>query len=613
MTPPPEPPHRNARYWRVPPRRRTWVSVAAFSLWILVGLVVSVLLGGYIYLDDTLEASAPNTPEAKAARAAVRPVLPGKPTNVLLIGSDTRPQLGDPGRSDSLILVRMDPKHDFISMLSFPRDLYVNIPGMGMNKINAAYSQGPAKTIETIQELTGEPVNDYVIVDFAGFSKLVDAVGGVYLDVDRRYFNKNVGTAATNYADIDLQPGYQKLDGADALSYVRYRHTDSDYDRIARQQQFLSELKRQTKQLGNLTNVTTFRKIYGKNIETSITNVPKFLSLLELALTVPKDRIARVAIQGRSDMINEASVELADSTEIATKVGEWRDPEFEQSTTAAKPIDPSAVDVTVYNGSGRALAAEDVAQALSEKRYRATVGGNAPTFDYTSSAVFYGPGFRDPARRIAALLGPTTSIGALDPAKANGNEVVVMTGANFTGTLATPPKAASRPPSDVVTTAGVVPAMRQIQQSAGFPVMAPLKVARGSAVKIVRADKVVANGGSGSPRMVKVVFNVNPGGVARYWAITMTNMKNPPIVEGETGSYESGGRRYLTYYDGRNLQRLAFQKDGVWYWVSNTLKNDLSAKTIEEIAKSMRPLNRAKLPKGATDTPISVETEGSTP
>lgn len=613
MSPPPEPPHRRARYWRVRPRRRTWISVAAFSLWILAGLIVSVLLGGYIYLDDTLEASAPNTPEAKAARAAIRPELPGKPSNILLIGSDTRPQLGDPGRSDSLILVRMDPKHDFISMLSFPRDLYVPIPGMGMNKINAAYSQGPAKTIETVSQLTGEDVNGYVIVDFAGFAKLVDAVGGVYLDIDRRYYNKNIGTAATNYADIDLQPGYQKLNGADALSYVRYRHTDSDYDRIARQQQFLSELKRQTKQLGNLTNVTTFRKIYGKNIETSITNVPKFLSLLELALTVPKDRIARVAIQGRSDMINQASVELADSTEIATKVAEWRDPEFEQSGSAAKAIDPSTVDVTVYNGSGRALAAEDVAQALSEKRYRATVGGNAPTFDYSSSAVFYGPGFRDPARRIAALLGPTTSIGALDPAKANGNEVVVMTGANFTGTLATPPKAASRPPAEVVSTAGVVPALRQIQQSAGFPVMAPLKVARGSAVKIVRADKVVANGGSGSPRMVKVVFNVNPGGVARYWAITMTNMKNPPIVEGETGSYTSGGRRYLTYYDGRNLQRLAFQKDGVWYWVSNTLKNDLSAKTIEEIAKSMRPLNRAKLPKGTTDTPISVETAGSTP
>ncbi len=614
MNPPPEPPHRGARYWRVPRRRHTWVSVLAFSLWILVGLVVSVLLGGYIYLDNALEASAPDTPEAKAARAATRPVLPGRPANILLIGSDTRPQLGDPGRSDSLILVRMDPKHDFISMLSFPRDLYVPIPGLGMDKINAAYSQGPAKTIETVRELTGEDVNDYVIIDFAGFAKLVDAVGGVYLDIDRRYYNLNDGTAARNYANIDLQPGYQKLNGADALSYVRYRHTDSDYDRIARQQQFLSELKRQTKQLGNLTNITSFRKIYGKNIETSITNVPRFLSLLELALTVPKDRIARVAIQGHSDMINGASVELAADGEIATKVAEWKDPEFEQGqSAAAKPIDPSAVDVTVYNGSGRALGAEDVAQALSEKRYRASVGGNAPDFGYTSSAVFYAPGFRDPARRIAALLGPTTSVAALDKSDARGNEVVVISGANFTGTLATPPKAATRPPADTVDTAGVVPAMREIQRSAGFPMMAPLKVARGSAVKIVRADKVVKNGGAGSPRMVKVVFNVNPGGVARYWAITMTNMKNPPIVGGETGSYESGGRRYLTYYDGRNLQRLAFQRDGVWYWVSNTLKNDLSAKTIEEIAKSMRPLNRAKLAKGATNTPISVETAGSTP
>lgn len=614
MTQPPEPPHRSARYWRVRPRRRGWVAVLAYSLWAVVGVVVAVALGGYIYLDDTLQAAAPNTPEAKAARAATRPVLPGKPVNVLLIGSDTRPSLGDPGRSDSLILVRMDPKRNLISMLSFPRDLYVPIPGMGMHKINAAYSQGPAKTIETIDELTGEDINDYVIVDFTGFAKLVDEVGGVYLDIDRRYYNKNVGTAATNYSSIDLQAGYQKLDGADALSYVRYRHTDSDYDRIARQQQFLSELKRQTKQLDNLTNITSFRKIWGKNIETSVTNVPRFLSMLELALTVPKDRIARVAIKGSSDMIGGESVELAPPGEIATKVAQWRDPEFEQaSQAAAKPVDPAAVDINVYNGSGKVLAAEDVAQALSEKGYPTTVAGNANDFGYAASVVLYGPGFRDAARKVAALLGPTTSVGALDASDARGNEVVVIAGSDFTGKLATPPKAQARPAADTVATTDLVPAMREVQKQVGFPVMAPLKVARGSAVKIVRADKVVANGGSNSPRMVKVVVNVNPGGVARYWAITMTNMKNPPIVEGETGSYVSGGRRYLTYYDGRNLQRLAFEKDGVWYWVSNTLKNDLSAKTIEEIAKSMRTLNRAKLPKGTTNTPMSVETDASTP
>jgi len=90
-------------------------------------------------------------------------------------------------------------------------------------------------------------------------------------------------------------------------------------------------------------------------------------------------------------------------------------------------------------------------------------------------------------------------------------------------------------------------------------------------------------------------------------------MRNPPIITGETGSFGSGGREYLTFYDGKNLQRLAFRVGGVTYWISNTLNNDLSAKTMQEIAKSMRPLNRAKLKKGRTDTAISVETEGSTP
>ena len=215
------PPHTEARYWRVPRRRRLWLSIVGWSLWGIIGLAVAISAGSYIYLDDTLEAAAPDTPEAKAARAATTPKLPGEPENILLIGSDTRPDEGDPGRSDSLILVRMDSKRGFISMLSFPRDLLVQIPDVGEGKINSAYSYGAATTIKTIEELTGEPVNGYVIIDFTGFARLVDEVGGVYLDIDRRYYNKNIGTAATAYADIDLRPGYQRLNGADALSFVR--------------------------------------------------------------------------------------------------------------------------------------------------------------------------------------------------------------------------------------------------------------------------------------------------------------------------------------------------------------------------------------------------------
>jgi LCP family protein required for cell wall assembly len=614
--PPPryEPPHRKARYWRVPRRRRLWVSIVGWSLWGLLGLVVAIGAGSYIYLDDTLEAAAPNTPEAKAARRATRAVLPGEPVNVLLIGSDTRPQLGDQGRSDSLILVRMDNKRGFISMLSFPRDLLVNIPDVGQGKINSAYSYGAATTIKTVEALTGEPVNEYVVVDFEGFAKLVDEVGGVYLDIDRRYYNKNIGTAATNYSDIDLQPGYQRLSGADALSFVRYRHTDSDYARIARQQQFLSELKRQTKDLGNLTNITSFRGIFAKNVEMSITSPRRFLSLLELALTTPDERIARVKIQGSGNLINGAAVEEASSQEIATKVAEWKHPAFEEGEQRQeKPVDPATVDVAVMNGSGRVLAAEDLADALRERRYNARAAGNADDFSYDASVVYYADGFGAAARQIRGLLGSRASVAPLGPDEANGNEVVVVAGGDWNGRLRPPPKPETRPPADTVDTTSLVDPLRRAQRALGLKVMVPMKVARGTSVKIVRAYRVNVGSGNGGPPAVKVVGQVYVGGAPRYWGIEMTSAKNVSILEGQTGSYTSGGREYLTYYDGRNLQRLAFTVGGVTYWVSNTLEYDLSAKTIEEIAKSMRPLNRARLKKGRTDTEIPVELEGSTP
>lgn len=608
----PEPPHRGARYWRVPPRRRLWVAVVGWTVWGLIGLAAAVLGGAYLYLDDTLEAAVPDTPTARAARAATTPALPGKPTNILLMGSDTRPSEGDPGRSDSLILVRMDPDRDLISMLSFPRDLWVDVPGYGQRKINEAYTYGPQATIDTVEQLTGQPVNDYVIVDFAGFAKLVDRVGGVYLDIDRRYFNENVGTAATNYANIDIQPGYQKLDGENALSYVRYRHTDSTYARDARQQLFLSELKRQGAGLGSLTNVTSLRRIFDDGtIEMSIEDPGRFIRLMNLALFVPEDRVARASVEGRGDMVNGASVEIADPAEIAAKVALWMEPEFEQEAEV-KPVDPRTVDVTVQNGSGRLLAAEDLAQALSDKKYNVRVGGNAGTFDYATSAVYYADGYRDAARRIAPLLGPDATVGALDNGN-GGGDVVVVAGADFTGELRTPPKPEERPPASTTDTTSLVAPLRAIRsQVPGLRVMAPLKVAAGSEVRIVRAYRISKDGGDDGPPAVKLVMRTYVGGTARYWGISMTTMKDPPIVESDT-RYTSGGREYRTFYDGRNLQRIAFKVGGTWYWVSNTLQNDLTAKTIEEIAKSMRPLNRAQLPKGRTDTPITVSTEESTP
>ena len=126
--------------------------------------------------------------------------------------------------------------------MSIPRDLKVEIPGFGTEKFNAAYTYGgPKLTLQVVKELTGLPINHVVNVDFLGFVRAVDAIGCVYIDVDRRYYHSNVGVPASEqYSEINIQPGYQLLCGKKALEYVRYRHTDTDIVRSARQQDFLS-------------------------------------------------------------------------------------------------------------------------------------------------------------------------------------------------------------------------------------------------------------------------------------------------------------------------------------------------------------------------------------
>jgi LCP family protein required for cell wall assembly len=172
-------------------------------------------------------------------------VEPGKPQTILIMGSDRRPELEDTGRSDTTMLLRLDPDNEAIALLSLPRDLKVNIPGRGIAKLNEAYTLGgPELTTEVVQNLTGLEINHAVNVDFEGFEKAINAIDCVYVDVDRQYFHSNEGLASTElFSEIDIQAGYQLLCGDRALQYVRYRHTDNDIVRSARQQDFLREAR----------------------------------------------------------------------------------------------------------------------------------------------------------------------------------------------------------------------------------------------------------------------------------------------------------------------------------------------------------------------------------
>ena len=194
----------------------------------------------------------------------------------LILGSDSRAGLSkaeqaafgnskhDPGqRSDTIILVRVDPVHDRTVVLSIPRDLRVNIPGHGMNKINTAFNYGPQLIVKTVKQLTGLPINHYVEVNFNGFQGLVNTLGGVPICVNRAMHD--------TLARLDLpRAGCYNMKGAQALAFVRARHIEGDvipdFSRISRQQQFIRAVIQKVESAGEIFHLPQLIKAVQRNL-----------------------------------------------------------------------------------------------------------------------------------------------------------------------------------------------------------------------------------------------------------------------------------------------------------------------------------------------------------
>jgi polyisoprenyl-teichoic acid--peptidoglycan teichoic acid transferase len=227
------------------PRRYWWRFVLAAVLIVAVSASTTAT-AALLYIDSIAEdLGVKNDKLQKRLNNFLAEGEDGKAQNFLMIGSDKRAGAEfaeDKGRSDTAMLLRLDPDKGLISMMSIPRDLKVEIPGVGTGKFNEAYFYGGTKlTLQVVKELTDLPIHHVVNVDFLGFAQGVYAIGCVYTDVDRRYYHSNEGVPPEEqYAEINITPGYQLLCGKKALDYVRYRHTDTDIVRSARQQDFLS-------------------------------------------------------------------------------------------------------------------------------------------------------------------------------------------------------------------------------------------------------------------------------------------------------------------------------------------------------------------------------------
>lgn len=203
------------------------------------------------------------------ASITATPVVPlaGAPVNILLLGSDRRPGEEGPSRTDTIIVARIDPDRKRVALLSLPRDLIVEIPGYGYSRINSAHVYGDvypelggglALARQTVANLLGVPIDYAVMIDFEGFIGMVDAIGGIDIDVPAALYDGQYPTMDYNYMEVYFDTGPQHMDGSRALQYSRIRHMDSDFERARRQQSVLMAVGRRLRDQNPLQLLDSF-------------------------------------------------------------------------------------------------------------------------------------------------------------------------------------------------------------------------------------------------------------------------------------------------------------------------------------------------------------------
>src|SRR5262245_29774421 len=279
-----------------PKPKRFWWRFLLGSFLVVAAVAGATAVSGILFFNDFADALSHNDRFRKLERLLAN-VDGGEPENILIIGSDKRAnEPADPGRSDTTMLLRLDPDRNAIALMSIPRDLKVEIPGNGTEKFNAAYAYGgPKLTLRVVKELTGLPINHVVNVDYLGFVRAVYAIGCVYVDVDRRYYHSNAGLAPSEqYSEINVKPGYQLMCGKKALQYVRYRHTDTDLVRAARQQDFISAARQRVPVQDLVLGRNELLDIFTEYTTSDISDTDTMIDVLKLFIASRNSEIKEI-------------------------------------------------------------------------------------------------------------------------------------------------------------------------------------------------------------------------------------------------------------------------------------------------------------------------------
>ncbi|MGH9084799.1 MAG: LCP family protein [Acidimicrobiales bacterium] len=410
-----------------------------------VGLLVTAAGLGYAYAKYS-----------RLARVELGSVLTDRlsdigPQNFLLVGIDSAANLDeeDPAaqgrddvgglRSDTIMVLRVEPDDEKASLLSLPRDLWVPLASGGSNRINAAIEGGgPEVLIDTIEEHLGIPINHYVQVDFAGFRELVEVIRGVEVWFEHPARDRRSGLVVE-------QAGCVTLDAAQALAYVRSRNYETfddgrwrtdptgDLGRISRQQDFIVRSLRRAVDRG-IRNPVTLDNLVDAALETVTVDDrltgDDIIQLGRRFRGFNPDQLDLYTLPVEDDTIGGAAVLRLLDRQAQPVLDVFR------GTDTVEVVTPDSIRVKVLNGSGQAGQAGQVSEALAAAGFTAAGTGEAESFGFTRSIVRHTAGQAAAADLVARHLEGGAELEEV--AGPIGADVVVVTGSDFAGVLAAP-------------------------------------------------------------------------------------------------------------------------------------------------------------------------------
>jgi LCP family protein required for cell wall assembly len=329
---------------------------------------------------------------------------------ILLVGADNS---GGRGLADTVILAVVTPATDEISAVSVPRDSRVEVPGLGPRRINTAHAYGGIQlTTQTVEMLLGIPIDYYVDVNVLGLVKVVDAIGGVDLEVEKRMLYHD----RSQRLDIDLQPGFQHLNGTQAMGYVRFRHDAiGDLGRMERQRKFLRVVMDKLFSPDNLARLPALAQTFIDTVQTNL-SVKDLLSLKRIAERNGPEAIRTATLPGVPKMIHGQSMIELDANQV--------------QQTLDRVLLGHGLSVAVLNGTNVQGLARRTADKLEEYGCDITSVGTSEEQTDTTYVVDHRGGARR-AERVAAWLG--RGVISVAPDGDNPADVPVVTGRDLVG------------------------------------------------------------------------------------------------------------------------------------------------------------------------------------